>query len=135
LLENFKKIKIIILLSLVLGVFTNSTMDEICFCGSACANSITDHPEPKTKKYPIHHHCLGDHCKSCNLEDGQTLKAKNSRTSQAGSNFSSPFVPLIVSGTDSLYAQLYETALFADRQTNNILMLIPIYLKNQSLLC
>jgi len=132
---NFKKINIIILLSLVLGVFANSTMSEICFCGSTCTNSISDHPEPKTKKYPFHHHCLGDHCKSCNFEDGQTLKAKNSRASQAGSNFSSPFAPLFISGADYLYAPLYETTPFADRQTNNIFRFIALYLKNQSLLC
>ena len=54
-------------------------MAEACFCGEACLHSLQDKTTASTGS-PFHHRCSGTHCKSCNLEDGQTLQATNSFT-------------------------------------------------------
>jgi hypothetical protein len=65
------------ILFLLLGVFANSVMAETCLCGQACSHDFQNNAKKKAN-FPFHNHCAGTHCKSCNFEDGQTLKAENS---------------------------------------------------------
>ena len=76
-LGNLRTFRVLIVLFLVLGIFVNSVMAETCFCGEACIHGLQD-KENTRGSFPFHNHCVGTHCKSCNLEDGQTLKAANS---------------------------------------------------------
>ena len=76
-LGNLRTFRVLIVLFLVLGIFTNSVMAEACFCGEACIHGLQDKANTRGR-FPFHNHCVGTHCKSCNFEDGQTLKAANS---------------------------------------------------------
>ncbi len=78
-LVKLRTFKTLLILFIILGIFANGAMAESCFCGEACLHSLQD--KTKTSKgSPFHHRCSGTHCKSCNLEDGQTLQAANSST-------------------------------------------------------
>jgi hypothetical protein len=74
---NLRTFKVLPVLFLLLGIFTNSVMAETCFCGDACSHVFQTNVNKKLS-FPFHNHCVGTHCKSCNFEDGQTLKAENS---------------------------------------------------------
>jgi hypothetical protein len=63
---------------LVLGVFANSALAEVCFCGEACLHGLQPDAEIKVN-FLFHMRCSGIPCKGCQLEKGQTLKAVNSR--------------------------------------------------------
>jgi len=76
-LGNLRTFRVLIVLFLTLGIFTNSVMAETCFCGEACSHVFQKNVKKKMS-FPFHNHCVGAHCKSCNFEDGQTLKAANS---------------------------------------------------------
>ena len=73
---NLRAFRVLIVLFLTLGIFTNSVMAEICFCGEACSHVFPNNVKRK-EIFPFHNHCVGTHCKSCNFEDGQALKGKN----------------------------------------------------------
>jgi len=70
-------IKTLFVIFITLGIFTNGVMAEACFCGEACSHGLQGKTTTRTSP-PFHHRCSGTHCKSCNLEDGQTLQATNS---------------------------------------------------------
>jgi len=76
-LGNLKTFKVLPVLFLLLGIFANSVMAETCFCGEACSHDFQNNAKKKVN-FPFHNHCAGTHCKSCNFEDGQTLKAGKS---------------------------------------------------------
>ena len=74
-----KTFNILVALFLALGVFANSALAEACFCGQACLHGLQ--PKAKTKiNFLFHMRCSGTLCKSCDLENGRTLKAANSAT-------------------------------------------------------
>ena len=81
-MRNLRTFRVLLVMFLLLGIFANSVMAESCFCGEACSHDLKDNVEKKAN-FPFHNHCVGSHCKSCNFEDGQTLKARNS-SSQDG---------------------------------------------------
>ena len=76
-LGNLRTFRVLIVLFLTLGIFASSVMAETCFCGEACSHVFQKNVKKKVS-FPFHNHCVGTHCKSCNFEDGQTLKAANS---------------------------------------------------------
>jgi len=78
-LVKLRTFKTLLILFIILGIFANGAMAEACFCGKACLHSLQDKTKT-SKNSPFHHRCSGIHCKSCNLEDGQTLQAANSST-------------------------------------------------------
>jgi len=84
-LLKLRKFKPLLVIFIILGIFANGVMAEICFCGKACSHSLQDKTKTSTG-YPFHHRCSGTHCKSCNLEDGQTLQATNSPTPASSLN-------------------------------------------------
>ena len=77
LLVKLKIFKTFLVIFIILGIFANGFTAEACFCGEACLHSLQDKTKASTGS-PFHHRCSGIHCKSCNLEDGQTLQATNS---------------------------------------------------------
>jgi hypothetical protein len=79
LLVKSRIFKTLLVIFIILGFFANGVMAEACFCGEACLHSLQDKTKASTAS-PFHHRCSGTHCKSCNLEDGQTLRATNSST-------------------------------------------------------
>ncbi|MGB2929397.1 MAG: hypothetical protein WBB70_10835, partial [Desulfobacterales bacterium] len=79
LLVKLRTFKTLLVIFIILGIFPNGVMAEACFCGEACLHSLQDKTTARTGS-PFHHRCFGTHCKSCNLEDGQTLQATNSST-------------------------------------------------------
>ncbi len=77
---NLRVFRMLLVLFLALGIFANGVMAEACFCGEACLHGLQDKAKTRVSS-PFHNRCSGSHCNSCNLEDGQTLKAANSSTS------------------------------------------------------
>ena len=133
LVRNLRTFRVLLVMFLLLGIFANSVMAEICFCGEACSHDFKDYVEKKAN-FPFHNHCVGSHCKSCNFEDGQTLKARNS---------SSPDGNLKLLDTTLLIFTL--TAYHLDNHiiwgfTSDIyafekVQSLPLFLNNCSLLC
>ena len=75
-LRNVKIIRLFFVQFLIIGLFANSLLPQACFCGEACLHGL----QGKTKarlSFLFHARCSGTQCKSCNLEDVQTLKASN----------------------------------------------------------
>jgi hypothetical protein len=69
-----QKFNILVVMFLVAGVFANSSLAEVCFCGQACLHGS----QSKSKiNFTFHMRCPGTFCKSCNLEESLTLKATN----------------------------------------------------------
>ena len=64
-------IRILIILSLLLIVFSNNLMVAVCFCGQTCVHSFQNKQKANS---PFHTRCAGTYCKSCNFEDGRTYK-------------------------------------------------------------
>ena len=73
---NLRAFRLLLVLLLTLGIFVNSVMAEACFCGETCIHGLQDKVNTRGS-FPFHNRCSGTHCKSCNFEDGQTLKATN----------------------------------------------------------
>ena len=61
---------------LIIGLFANSLLPQACLCGGTCLHGIQG-KEWSSISFLFHTRCIGTQCKSCNLEDIQTLKASN----------------------------------------------------------
>jgi len=66
---------------LIIGFFANSLLPQACFCGEACLHGLQGKAKAKLS-FLFHARCSGTQCKSCNLEDVQTLKALNAAHSK-----------------------------------------------------
>lgn len=66
----------LIALFLVSSIFFYSALTESCFCGSACSHALRL-TEKAGRYFPFHMRCSCYPCESCDLEKGQTLKAKS----------------------------------------------------------
>ena len=67
-----RRFSILVVLFLVAGVFANSALAEVCFCGQACLHGS----QAKSKiNITFHMRCLGTLCNSCDLEESLTLRA------------------------------------------------------------
>ena len=130
---NLRTFRVLPVLFLLLGIFANSVMAETCFCGEACSHAFQKNVKKKVS-FPFHNHCVGTHCKSCNSEDGQTLKARNSSspTGNLKLHDTTLFVFTLTAYPSnnhiikSFTARIYA---FAKVQSS------PHYLQNCSLLC
>jgi hypothetical protein len=108
-------------------------MAEICFCGDACSHALKENVTKKVN-FPFHNHCVGSHCKSCNFEDGQTLKARNS--SSPDGNLDLLDTPLIISTLSAKHLEDHNISGFAsDIYAFEKLQSLPLFLNNCSLLC
>jgi hypothetical protein len=76
LLRNLKIFRLFFVQFLIIGLFANSLLPQACLCGEACMHGLQDKARP-SQSFLFHARCIGTQCKSCNLEDIQTLKASN----------------------------------------------------------
>jgi len=133
LLGRLKPFKLSVVLCLLVGIFANSVMAEVCFCGEACSHVFQKNVK-QNASFPFHNHCVGNNCKSCNFEDGQTLKARH--LSGSDGNLKSLYTPLIIFTLSSYHADNHILGGF----TPYIYALekfqsLPLFLNNCSLLC
>jgi hypothetical protein len=120
------------ILFLVLGVFANSVMAETCLCGEACSHDFQNNA--KKKAFPFHNHCAGTHCKSCNFEDGQTLKAGKSfsPTHNLKSLDATPFIFILTAYLlNNHIIKGFTVRIYALAKVQSS----PTYLQNLSILC
>ena len=129
-MEYHRKFRILAILFLVVVVFTNSAMAEVCFCGSTCLHGF----QPKSKINVIFHmRCPGTLCKSCDLEERLTLKATNRVTHSL--ELKSPnavFIPSPVNDypfTNDILTVFQFNPKFVTFPT------LPLYLQNLTFLC
>ena len=71
-----KIFRVYFIIFLIIGLFANSLLAQACLCGGACLHGFQG-KERSIISFLFHTRCLGTQCKSCNLEDIQTLKASN----------------------------------------------------------
>ena len=116
-LVKLRIVKTLLVIFIILGIFANGVMAETCFCGEACSHSLQGKTTTTTGS-PFHHRCSGAHCKSCNLEDGQTLQATNSSTPASNLNI-----------LDTSWIILFLTDYYSENHT-----IISFYPQNDTLL-
>ena len=116
-LVKLRIFKTLLVIFIILGIFANGVMAETCFCGEACSHSLQGKTTTTTGS-PFHHRCSGVHCKSCNLEDGQTLQATNSSTPASNLNI-----------LDTSWIILFLTDYYSENHT-----IISFYPQNDTLL-
>ena len=127
-----RKASYIIVLFLLMGIWTNSVMGEVCLCGQACRHSLQSKLEAGVNS-PFHMPCCGTNCNGCNIEKGQTLKAANTLT---------PTGSVKIFDTTHIISALVDDPVpihivkdFGVFYACGTLPSIPIYLQNLSLLC
>ena len=114
-------------------IFMNGVMPEACLCIAPCSFGLQDEIDVKENS-PLHSHHASPHCKSCNVEDGQTLKAAVSSTS-IGTVKVFDTTSIIFILTDH-HSHNYIHISFVPRHYDyGIVRSIPTYLKNLSILC
>ena len=115
------------------GIFINGVMPEACLCIGPCSFGLLAEIDVKENS-PVHSHHASPHCKSCNVEEGQTLKATVSSTSI---------------GTVKVFDTISIIFILSDHHSHNyihnsfvprlydygIIRYLPTYLKNLSILC
>jgi hypothetical protein len=115
-----------------LGVFANNVFAEACFCGNTCLHSIQTRAKTKAN-FLIHLRCSGNLCKSCNLETGQILKAVNSETKNFNIKiFDTALIILTLIDYSSVYHTFEDFGLCYKYE---IIISLPVYLQNLSILC
>jgi hypothetical protein len=127
-----KTFNILVALFLILGVFTNSAFAEACLCGQACLHGLQPKAKVKVNFLP-HMRCSATLCKSCDLEEGQTLKAANSATQTTNVKIlDTAFILSTFFDYPSTYHSLKDFNSFYPCETAPS---SPIYLQNLSLRC
>ena len=127
---NLRNFRILLILLLTLSIFTNSVVTDACFCGEDCLHGFQDKAGASSL---FHNRCSGTHCKSCNLEGGQSLKVANS-SSQAGNFniFDTSFVGFIL--TDYNSNNHIDKSFIFPIDTSVKVKSLPIFLQNCTLL-
>jgi len=132
LLRNVKKFKLFFVQLLIIGFFANSLLPQACFCGEACLHGL----QGKTKvrlSFLFHTRCPGTQCKSCNLEDVQTLKASNAAHSTE--KLKTLNTPFILSNFSHYQFNINFIKIFSSRLNTYVkVQSPPTYLQNLSLL-
>jgi len=125
-----RKFSILVVLFLVAGVFANSALAEVCFCGQACLHGF----QSKSKiNIAFHMRCPGTLCKSCDLEESLTLRAINPVTHSLGLNsLDAVFIPPPVNDY-SFTNDIPEVVKFS--QIFTTVPSLPLYLQNLTFLC
>jgi hypothetical protein len=73
---NRKALSILLTLLLIMGISASGIMAEACLCGDACLHGLQNRVETRAG-VTFHKRCSETNCKSCNVENGSTLKAAN----------------------------------------------------------
>jgi len=124
-------LKALIVWALVLGVFANTALAEVCFCGEACLHGLRPNPEIKVN-LPFHMQCSNVPCKSCKLEQFQKLKEVNSAKETLRVKLIDNVFIVNIPLVDSL---TYHTLNHLDSfYTTGTIPSSPIYLLNRSIL-
>ena len=128
-----KIFSILIILFLLPGILINGVMTEACLCIEPCSFGLQDEIDRKENS-PFHSHHASTHCKSCNVEDGQTLKTAVSSTSIGNVKvLDTTFIIFIL--TD-YHSHNYISKGFVPRLYDyGIVRSLPTYLQNLSILC
>jgi len=132
LLRNVKIFRLFLIQFLIIGLFTSSLLPQACFCGETCLHSL----QGKTKarlNFLFHTRCSGTQCKSCNLEEVQTLKASNAaHSAEKLKTFNTPF---ILSEFSDYQFNINFIKIFFSRPNKYVkVQSPPTYLQNLSLL-
>jgi hypothetical protein len=127
-----RKASYIIVLFLLMGICTNSVMGEVCLCGQACRHSLQSKLEAGVNS-SFHMRCCGTNCKSCNIEEGQSLKAANTLTPTGSVKILD--TTHIISALVDYPAPIHIVKDFGVFYACRTLPSISIYLQNLSLLC
>jgi hypothetical protein len=126
------KASYIIVLFLLMGICTNSVMSEVCLCGQACRHSLQSKLEAGVNS-SFHMRCCGTNCKSCNIEEGQSLKAANTLTPTGSVKILD--TTHIISALVDYPAPIHIVKDFGVFYASRTLRPSRIYLQNLSLLC
>jgi len=115
-----------------MGICTNSVMGEACLCGQGCRHSLQSKLGVGVNS-SFHMRCCGTNCKSCNIEEGQTLKAANTFTPTASVKIFD--TTHAISVFVDYPATIHILKDFGDFYASGPLTSFPIYLQKLSLLC
>ena len=131
-LRNVKKFKMFFFQILIIAIFVNSLVPQVCFCGEACLHGL----QGKTKaslSFAFHTRCSGTQCKSCNFEDLHTLKASNAAHSTE--QLKSLDTPFFLFSFSDYQINIDFIKIFFSRLNKFVnVQSPPTYLKNLSLL-
>ncbi|MBT3368938.1 MAG: hypothetical protein HN416_17480 [Nitrospina sp.] len=131
--EKRKIFRILILLVLLPGILINGVMAEACLCIEPCSFGLQDGMDAKENS-PFHSHHANAHCKICNVEDGQTLKAAVSSTSIGNIKFFDTTSIIFILTDFHSHNQIHKG--FIPRLYDyGIDRSLPVYLQNLSILC
>jgi len=123
----------LIILFLLQGILINGVMTEACLCIEPCSFGFQDEIDAKETS-PFHSHHTSTHCKSCNVEDGQTLKAAISPTSIGNVKvFDTTSILFILTDYHS-HNQIHKGCV-PRLYDYGVVRSLPTYLQNLSILC
>ena len=132
LLRNVKIFRLFFVQFLIIGFFANSLLPQACFCGEACLHGLQGTAKARSN-FLFHTRCSGTQCKSCNLEDVQTLKASNSANSTE--KLKTPNTPFILSNFSHYQFNINFIKIFSFRLNTYVkVQSSRTYLQNLSLL-
>jgi len=132
LLRNVKIFRLFFVQFLLIGLFANSLLPQACFCGEACLHGLQGTAKARLS-FLFHTRCSGTQCKSCNLEDVQTLKASNAiHSTEQLKTLDTPF---ILSNFSNYQFNINLITIFFSRLNKYVkVQSSPTYLRNLSLL-
>jgi hypothetical protein len=129
-----RKIFSVLIISFFLpGIFINAVIPEACLCIGPCSFGLQDEINVRENS-PFHSHHASPHCKSCNVEDGQTLKATVSSTSIGNVKVLDTTLIIFIL-TDYLSRNHIHKGFVPRVYDYGIVRSLPTYLKNLSILC
>jgi hypothetical protein len=132
LLRNVKILRLFFIKFLIIGLFANSLLPQACFCGEACLHGLQG-KEKARLSFLFHARCTGTQCKSCNLEDVQTLKA--SSAAHSTEKLKTLDTPFILSNFSDYQFNINFIKIFFSRLNRYVkVQSPPMYLQNRSLL-
>jgi hypothetical protein len=124
---------LLIIFFLLPAILINGVMTEACLCIEPCSFGLQNEVDTKESS-PFHSHHASAHCKSCNVEDGQTLKAAVPSTSIG--NVKVLDTTFIISDLNDYHPHNNIHKGFVPRlHGDGIVRFLPTYLQNLSLLC
>jgi len=94
-LAKRKILRQLLALLLILGINASGLMAETCLCGGSCGHSLQRDKSEGRVNPLFHRRCSESTCNSCNVEEGQTIKAAKIPSSRE--DFDSPDDPRIMS--------------------------------------
>jgi len=132
LMRNVKIFRLIFVQFLIIGLFANSLLPQACFCGEACLHGLQGKAKARLS-FLFHARCSGTQCKSCNLEDVQTLKASN--TAHSTEKLKTLNTPFVLSNFSDYQFNINFIKIFFSRLNKYVkVQSPPTYRQNLSLL-